>query len=81
MAEFVKVLESVISIRDIRKVATEYDGSINGSNKRIHYLWVEYYDGTKYEYRTTDIEKARQDYERLKNALLELKDGERREGE
>ena len=74
MAKFVKVLNSVISLQNIKKVTIEYNNGTNYSNKWIHSMWVEYHDGTKYEFNTTNEERAKQDYDGLKNALLGVKE-------
>ena len=87
MGKYVKVFDSVISLSAIKKVSTKYYNGTNYSNKWIHSMWVEYCDGKTEHFTTTDIERAKQDYEGLKNALLGAKEddfcsyGERREGE
>lgn len=87
MAKFVEVLGSVISLSAIKKVSTEYYNGTNYGNKWIHNICVEYCDGKIDKFSTTDITRAKQDYEGLKNALLGVKEddfcsyGERREGE
>ncbi len=84
MAKFANVLGSVISLSAIKKVSTAYYNGTNYGNKWIHSMWVEYFDGKIDRFETTDINRAKQDYEGLKNALLGAKEddfcsyGERR---
>lgn len=70
MAEFVSVLNSVIRVSEITKIFIHYDNGTNYANKWIHNLWVYYKDGTSDKFSTTDRAKAKEDYEGLKNALL-----------
>ena len=74
MAKFAKVLNSVISLHDIRKVTTIYENGTNYNNKWVHSMFVEYYDGKQYEFSTTDKEQAKKDFGGLENAILGLKD-------
>ena len=70
MGEFVSVLNSVIRISEITKIFIRYDNGTNYANNRIHSLWVYYKDGTSDKFETTDRAKAKEDYEALKNVLL-----------
>ena len=70
MAEFVSVLNSVIRISEIAKIFICYDDGTNYANDWVQNLWVHYKDGTSDKFSTTDRAKAKEDYERLKNALL-----------
>lgn len=70
MAEFVSVLNSVIRISEIKKIHICYDDGTNYANNWIQNLFVHYKDGTSDKFSTTDRAKAKEDYEGLKNALL-----------
>lgn len=70
MKEYASILDSVICISEIRKITIVYDNGTNYSNKWVHTLDIEYKNGTKECFSTTDISKAKTQYEALKNDLL-----------
>ena len=72
MKKYASVLNDVICLEQIKKISIVYDNGTNYGNQWIQSLFVTYKDGKTEEYRTTDRAKARQDYENLKNALLEI---------
>ena len=72
MKKYVSVLNDVICLEEIKKIKILYNNGTNYSNKYLHSLFVTYKDGTREEYNTADYSKAKQDYENLKIALLEI---------
>ena len=76
MAEFVSVLNSVICLSEIKKITIMYDNGTNYGNKWLLTLFVYYIDGKEDKFSTTDRAKANEDYEGLKNALLNYGKGE-----
>lgn len=72
MKRYISVLNDVICIEDIKKIRILYRNGTDYSNKQTHYLAITYKDGEKNEYSTNDFERAKQDYENLKSALLEI---------
>lgn len=70
MKECVSVLDSVICINEIKKITINYYSGTNYSNDWLHILLIEYKDGKIEYFRTTNISKAKMDYEVLKDALL-----------
>lgn len=72
MKKYVSVLNDVICLEEIKKIKILYDNGTNYSNQYMHSLFVTYKDGTREEYYTADYSKAKQDYENLKTALLEI---------
>ena len=72
MKAYISVLNDVICLSEIKKISIIYDNGTNYSNEWIQSLFITYKDGKTEEYKTTDRAKARQDYENLKTALLEI---------
>ena len=72
MKAYISVLNDVICLSEIKKISIVYDNGTNYSNNWIHSLFITYKDGKTEEYRTTDRAKAKQDYENLKTALLDI---------
>ena len=72
MKKYVSVLNDVICLEEIKKIKILYNNGINYSGQYMHSLFVTYKDGTEEEYHTADYSKAKQDYENLKSALLEI---------
>ena len=72
MKMFASVLDDVIRLSEIKKIKIKYYNGTNYGNKSLHTLVVTYKDGNIDTYNTTDLSKAKQDYENLKSALLEI---------
>jgi hypothetical protein len=70
MKAYVSVLDDVICLEEIKKIRIKYSCGTDYRNNWKHFVFVTYKDGTEEEYVTTDFEKAKQDYENLKFALL-----------
>lgn len=70
MKKYIQILNSVICVDDIRKISIYYHNGTNYDNKYIHTLDVFYKDGTDERFQTTDLGKAKEDYEALRNVLL-----------
>lgn len=70
MAAFVKVLNYLIRLSDIKKISIAYFNGMNFGNKPMHSLFVYYKDGTSDHFRTAEFETAKADYEGLETALL-----------
>ena len=72
MKKYVSVFNDVICLEEIKKIRIIYNHRTNYKNNLVHSLFVTYKDGAKEEYNTDDYLKAKQDYENLKSALLEI---------
>ena len=69
--KYVQILDSVICINWIAKVTILYhNGKIY--DKYFHVCNIEYKNGKTEQFETTDLDKARRDFEALKNELLSL---------
>lgn len=75
MKEYTSILDSVICISEIKKITIVYNNGTNYSNKWVHTLDIEYKNGTKERFSTTDISKAKSEYEEFKSALLNYERG------
>ena len=72
MKAYTNVLNDVICLSEINKIKILYYSGTDYSNNWLHYLYVTYKNGTEETYCTKDLQKAKQDYENLKSALLEI---------
>lgn len=71
MSKYVSVLDDVICLEEIKKIRIIYHDTRDYAGEWLHTLLIVYEDRTKDEYVTTDLSKAKEDYENLKSALLE----------
>ena len=70
--KYIKVLNSVICLDCIKKAETIYYAGTNYQNESIHCLNIVYKDGENERFTTTDYMLARQNFEALKLALLNI---------
>ena len=70
MKKYIQILDSVIGVDDISKITIAYNNGTNYGNQYLHTLLVVYKNGKDEKFETTDYERAKKDYEALRNLLI-----------